>query len=194
MANKTIPTTAPSLGDRYAELTVILLTAIALIAGWVFKSSVENRSVPFESMGISAQVPAGWRQIQTEDELLHASDRFATGFGTTYLITEIPIASGAEPGQVASSLNLKRAQELDSYRILSQESVNVGGREAFKTSYVFVVSDPNVVRDVLPKVALGADYIFMDEGKAVAVTYWASQENYEADFARFYRFLSTVKF
>jgi hypothetical protein len=188
MANKTTPTTTPSLGDRYAELTVILLTVIALIAGWAFKSSVEDRSVAFESMGISAQVPAGWRQAQTEGELLHASDRFATGFGTTYLITEIPIASDAEPGQVASIFNLERAQELDSYRILSQEAVIIGGREAFKTSY------PNLTRDVLPKVVLGADYIFMDEEKAVAVTYWADQENYDSDLARFYRFLSTVKF
>ena len=33
-----------SLGDRYAEITVVILTVIALIAGWFYKSSVENSS------------------------------------------------------------------------------------------------------------------------------------------------------
>jgi hypothetical protein len=186
--------TVPSLGDRYAEWTVILVTILALVAGWAFKSSVENRSVAFESNTVSAMVPAGWMQSQTGGELLHVNDRVSTGFRTTYLIAEIPTTLDAEPGKVAGLLNLQRAQELDAYRVLSQEAVTVGGRDAYKTSYVFVVSDPNLTRAVLPKVVLGADYIFMDEGKAIVVTYWADQDNYDYDLARFYRFLSTVAY
>ena len=46
---------ARSLGDRYAEISVILVTLLALALGWALKSAVEARSVPFEAAGIRAR-------------------------------------------------------------------------------------------------------------------------------------------
>ena len=57
MENKKI-----SLGDRYAEITVIIVTIIALLAGWCYKSSVENSSIPFNVEGITAHARKGWLQ------------------------------------------------------------------------------------------------------------------------------------
>ena len=56
-----------SLGDRFAEITVVVVTIIALLAGWMFKSSVENRSVPFTSGAVSAALPSGWLQSEGMD-------------------------------------------------------------------------------------------------------------------------------
>ena len=56
-----------SLGDRFAEITVVVVTVIALLAGWMIKSSVENRSVPFNSGAVSAALPAGWLQSEGMD-------------------------------------------------------------------------------------------------------------------------------
>lgn len=78
-----------SLGDRYAELAVVLLTLVALGLGWVLKSGVENRSEPFSSGNISAQVPAGWLNAKPGgNEVLHVTDRTTSGFGTTYLVQQ----------------------------------------------------------------------------------------------------------
>ncbi len=47
-------------GDRFAELSVIVLTLVALALGWLLKSSVENRSLAFNNGGITAQTrPVG---------------------------------------------------------------------------------------------------------------------------------------
>ena len=46
-----------SLGDRYAEISVVVVTVIALLVGWFYKSGVENRSISFNSGGITAAVP-----------------------------------------------------------------------------------------------------------------------------------------
>ena len=81
MVNKNV-----SLGDRYAEISVLVLTVVALLAGWLYKSNVENRSIAFDSNGITARAPQGWLQAQpTGDEILHTTDISSGGFGTTYV-------------------------------------------------------------------------------------------------------------
>jgi hypothetical protein len=184
-----------SLGDRFAEVTVVLVTLIALLAGWAFKSNVEGRSVPFEAKGISGQVPAGWLQEQIkDDEILHTTDMSSDGFGATYLIRQFPLAADTEVGAVASLLTLEHGQKLTAFRVLDQQRVTVTGREAYEVSYVFVVSNPDVTHDQLPRVVHGLDYIFINGDQAVVVTYWAGEDNFNLDLDRFHQFLASLKF
>src|SRR5512140_2033362 len=120
-----------SLGDRYAELSVLVVTVIALALGWWLKTGVENRGLPFSAAGITAQTPAGWLVSKASgEEVLHVTDRTAKGFGTTYLIQQMPAAADANLGGVAGMLTLQRGSELTAYKVLNQQNVSIGGRQA----------------------------------------------------------------
>jgi hypothetical protein len=195
MTTTTAARPARSLGDRFAEVSVILLTALALLLGWGLKSAVEARSVPFEAGGVSASVPAGWRHgTGGQTELLRATNPASAGFGTTYSIETRPIDPQATAAQVASLLTLARAQTLTAYRVLDQAAVTVDGRPAYRVAFVFVESNPDLTHADLPHVVRGVDYVFLAGDRAVIVTYNADEPVYEADFGRFRRFLNSVSF
>jgi len=181
-------------GKRLPDLAVVLLILVALGAGWLLKTGVENRSQAFSGGGVSAQVPAGWLRLNPSgSEVLHAIDRSASGFSTTYLIEALPVAADAQPGQVASLVTLARGKALTAYRVLNQQDVLVQGQKATEIEYVYVESAANLSHAIYPAVVHGLDFIFIQNGKATIVGYRADQAAFDADLGRFYRFLVTVK-
>lgn len=191
MANK-----QGSLGDRFAELTVVLVTIAALTAGWFFKSSVENASVPFEAEGITAQAPKGWLQSGAEgDVLLHTIDLNSSGFGAKYTIRQIAITSDATTSEVASLVSLEHAQKLTAFRMLDQQEVtDANGRTAYMINYVFVETNPDVTHAAIPSVVIGKDLIYLNGERAIVVSFQADEKNYDLDLGRFYRFLESINF
>lgn len=188
-------TPKPSLGDRYAEITVILITILALMAGWFTMDSVLNRSLPFESNGIKANVPAGWTQSTPNGtEVLQVRDRASGGFETTYLISKVPLTADSGFNEAISLLMLQRGQDLMAYRLLNQQKVLLGGQEAVQLTYVYVESNPNVTHADLPVVVHGEDFLFFNPEGAIIISYRASEENFEGGLARFYRFLESIQF
>ncbi len=182
-----------SLGDRYAETTVVIVTVIALLAGWFYKSSVENRSVAFESDGVSAALPAGWLRSEAEGDLIRTTDRTSAGFPTTYAISKLAVAADITPARAASFQTHDRSQQLTGFRVLNQQTVLVNGQEAYQVSYVFVESDPNLTQADIPSVVLGMDYTLVTDGQAITVSYWADEHEFEPGLNLFNRFLSSVK-
>ena len=184
-----------SPGDRYAELTVILITVIALLAGWFYKVSVENSSVPFSASGVSAQAPKGWLQSgPVGEELLRTTDRSSSGFNTTYILRKMPLAADTSAAQVASLLTLSHGQDLLAFRVLDQREVKVYGRIAYELSYVYVESNPNLTHKNIPSVVRGIDYIFMNGNGALVVSFWADDKNYALDLDRFLLFLRSITY
>ena len=182
-------------GDRFAGLFVVLLTLVALAAGWLLKSSVENRSLAFKSGNITAQTPAGWLTLNPDgNEVLHITDRTSSGFGTTYLIQVEAVPTDAQASQIASLVTLERGSALTGYRVLNQQEVLVQGRKAIQIDYVYVESAANLNHAVIPAVVHGLDYIFINANQAEIVSYRADQSVYNTDLGRFYRFLVSVKF
>lgn len=183
-----------SLGDQYAEITVIVITVIALLLGWFYKSSIENASLPFESQGITAQTPKGWLQSSSNDELLRTIDINSTGFGATYVIHTVAITSEATASDVATTVALNHAQNLLGFRVLNQRAVKVYGRDAYEISYVFVESNPDVTHNDIPSIVRGVDYVFLSGQRAVVVSFQADENNFDLDFGRFERFLQSLSF
>jgi hypothetical protein len=178
-----------------AQWSVIAVTVVALLAGWLVKNSVESRSVPFEASGITAQTPQGWLTTRAQgNEILHVTNPFSNGFGTTYILQNIPVASDGTVGQVVSLLNLYRGQALTAFRVLDQKPVTVFGRAAYEISYVFVESNPDLTHNEIPNVVRGLDYIFMNGDHAVTATFWADENSFDSDLGRFQQFLNTLKF
>lgn len=191
MANK-----QGSLGDRYAEITVVLVTIVALVAGWFFKSSVENASVPFEAEGITAAAPKGWLQVSpSNNEILHTIDINSSGFGATYIIRQVAITSEATTSEVASLVSLELAQNLNAFRILEQQEVkDINGRDAYMITYVFVESDPDLTHTNIPSVVRGMDLVYLNGERAIVVSFQADEKNYDLDLGRFYNFLKSINF
>jgi hypothetical protein len=191
-SNKTRPV---SSSERFAGWAVVLLTLVALAAGWLLKSSVENRSRSFMSGSTSAQAPAGWLVLNPEgNEVLHITDRTSAGFGTTYLIQVEAVPADTQASQVASLITLERGNALTGYRVLNQQEVSVQGQPAIQIDYVYVESADNLNNAILPAVVHGLDYIFIKTGQAGIVSYRADQSVFETDLGRFNRFLVSVKF
>ncbi len=184
-----------STDTRLSDWGVIIITLIALLAGVLFKNSVENRSVSFSNAGISAQTPQGWLSSNVQgNDILHVTNPQSSGFGTTYTIQNIPIASGATVDQVASMLILERGQVMTAFRVLNQQQVTVYGQAAYEIDYVYVESNPNLTHNQTPNIVRGMDYLFMSGGHAIIVTYWADEKAYTSDLGRFQRFLGSLKF
>lgn len=183
-----------SLGDRYAEIAVIVVTVIALLFGWYYKSSIENASVPFDVDGITAEVPKGWLQNTSDTELLRAIDINSSGFGATYVIHTIAITNDATASEVASIVTLDHAQNLLAFRVQDQREVKVYGRDAYEISYVYVESNPDLTHNSIPSVVRGVDYVFLNSERAVVVSFQADEKNYNLDFGRFERFLKSLSF
>jgi hypothetical protein len=180
---------------QFAPWSVIAVTVVALLVGWLIKNSVESRSVPFEASGISAQTPQGWLMTRTQgNEILHVTNPFSSGFGSTYILQNIPVASDATVGQAASMLTLQRGQALTAFRVLDQKPVTVFGRAAYEISYVFIESNPDLTHNENPNVVRGLDYIFMNGDHAVTATFWAEEKSFDSDLGRFHQFLNTLKF
>lgn len=184
-----------SLGDRYAEIAVILVTLVALLVGWWVMDSVESRSLPFEAEGIRADVPAGWLQSEPGvDALLQVRQRASDGFQTTYKISRELLNADSSRNEAVSLLTLKHGQELTAYRILDQRLVSIGGREAYEVTYAYVEADPDAAHADVPVVVLGVDYIFFNSDGAIIVTYRASEAEYEKGMMGFHRFLNSIQF
>ena len=184
-----------SLGDRYSDLVVILLTVVALLAGWVFKSSVENRSISFNSGGFSAQTPQGWLTVEPSgNEILQVTDLSSSGFGTTYIVESLLIEKESTFSQAASLLTLDRGQKLTAYRVLDQKQVTISGKQAYEISYVFIESNPNLTHNIYPNIVRGMDIIFLNGDNAIVATFWAEKQSYENDLGRFQKFLGSLKF
>jgi hypothetical protein len=195
MNASSLPSKTVTTGYRFADLAVIAVTVLALLAGWLVKNSVESRSVPFDVSGISAQTPQGWLMTSTQgDEILHATNPFSSGFGTTYTLQNIPVASDATVGQAVSLLILQHGQALTAFRVLEQKQVTVFGRAAYEVGYVFIESNPDLTHNEIPNVVQGLDYIFLNGDHAIVATYWADEKSFESDLGRFHQFLNSLKF
>ena len=184
-----------SLGDRYSEIAVIILTLVALLAGWFYMGSVESRVLPFEKGGIQASVPAGWIQSEPGGEyLMQVRERASGGFQTVYTITQQPLTADGGLNDVVSLLTIQYGQNLTAFRVLDQKPVTVRGREVYEIKYAYVESDPNVSHADLPVVVRGLDTIFLNGETAIIATYRASEAEYQGGLAAFLRFLRSIQF
>jgi hypothetical protein len=185
----------PSLGDRYSDWAVIVVTLVAVLLGWLLMSNVQSRAVPFDAGGVKGQMPSGWVTDQADTGVvLHTTELGGSNFGTTYQLEVVPVAGETSPADVASLYSIDRAQNLNTVRVLDQQDVTVNGQNGYKVTYAFVDANSDLTRADVPVVVRGVDYFFVAGDHAVVVTYRANEDNYEADFGRFRRFLESLNY
>ena len=141
----------PSLGDRYSDWAVIVVTLVAVLLGWLLMSNVQSRSVPFDSGGVKGQMPAGWvTDLAEAGVVLHTTELGGSGFSTAYQLEVVPVAGDTSPADVASLYSINRAQNLSTVRVLDQQDVTVNGQNGYKVTYAFVDANSDLTRADVP--------------------------------------------
>jgi hypothetical protein len=116
------------------------------------------------------------------------------GFKTTIQISLIPISSDTTERNVADKLALERSATLIDYRQLSVEPFTFRDRVADLVTYTFVSREFSPFLESIPVVVIGTDIIFLNEGRAIVLSFRADSENYDAEYPTFNRFLNSLEF
>ena len=115
--------------DRFADWAVILLVVIALIAGWLVKSSAENATMSISSSVGSLTYPTSWIS-NTENGLLVQDTRTASGVPTSFGITSEALDADQGLDALSTRQTLGRAQELGGFAMLNTTKQQVGSDSA----------------------------------------------------------------
>lgn len=186
------------------EWVVIVVVVVALLFGWLLKMSVENRAATFANSDLTLSYPATWlRDIgAAEGDVLNVHDMQSGSPYSTHLTVEVADVAllvrreSVDPmTMVVTAWTLQRGQELESYRVLSTEVVEVDGIRGTRIDYTFV-SEPvaNPYRKVLPVVVEAFDYLLPYQDKVYVITLAADGYRFEEAVGDFEAILRSVDF
>lgn len=178
----------PRSGDRLSTLLVIILTLLALLAGWLLMISVTQRTVQVKQSGVTAAIPAGWMikyGLEGEEMIFWAADRL--DLRHRYMVALMPAVPRGTLTDVVVNRNLNRSQELIGYQVVRQTPVNKGYRVDF--AYIQAGEAGN-----LPKVIQGVDYFIPTGEKVLVITGEDEEHTFSQSLDAFERFLETVRY
>jgi len=187
------------------EWLVLVVVAAALLLGWLLKTWVENRAVTFSNADLTLGYPADWlREIgEAEDGVVfEAHDVRSGSLYQTHLtlwIAEAPPQTRQENVDpllsAMTAWTFERGQELDGYRVLGTEEVEVDGIRGTRIDYVYV-SDPlpSPYRKALPVVVEAMDYLLPYQDKVYVITLAADGDRFEQESRQFESILRRVNF
>ncbi len=179
---------------RWADLAVVALVAVALIAGWLLREAVLSRATPFTVGNLSGRYPAGWVRETGEDPLLRVRDPRGGETGAVLELRTRALAAEATPALVLDALALERASREAAYQTLSTDQVPVGGKTATSRTFTYVSVNRNPYLERLPVVMKGVDLVLQDGGRAVIVTFMDSADDFDAGYRYFLAFVESLEF
>jgi hypothetical protein len=191
------------------EWVVVVVVVVALVAGWLLKTTVEGSTIRYASPEISLSYPASWlRDIDPEPGTLFSASNMRSGslYSSNVAVRvsdALPtLPAGPEAGDIEkltpaiTAWSFQRGQELSGFRVLGTESADLGGRQSAMIRYAFV-SDPisSPFRKALPVVVEAADYLVPLGDKVIIVTVAADGMRFEGEDSRWFQpILSSVAF
>lgn len=172
--------------ERFSVLAVLLLLLLSLLVGWGVKTAVQSDTNPITVGAVTAEVPQNWLTNDgIGDLVLVARNPFA--LNQRYRIRVIE--GNQELAAAAAAANFDFATLNSSFRILEQTPIVVDGRDSYQVRYAYV-DDPE---SGSPQVIEGVDYYFSEPGNVLIISYEAEQSRFDAGFAEFQAFRSTVR-
>jgi hypothetical protein len=171
-------------------LSVVLLTAVALLLGAVLKSTVENTGKAIQRKdGVSAVIPTGWLvQDVAGDISFTAWEPMSPDNRFTVLL--IPTdANSTLAGKVAVQNKLLE-QSLTAFRILDQSAIERNGKQGVKVHLAYVEAPA----EGLPVVMEGVDYYYLVGSKVQVVSWRTDSTKFAERLPEFERFLDSVSY
>jgi len=186
-------TVAHRTGQRInSTLLVIALVIVALLAGWILKTSVTARTEAYQRAGVSAAVPYQWAvKNGLEGESLVFVANPPLDMNRQYQVRLLPVVPGGKVSDLANSRNLELGQALPYYKVSGQQAVRFGGRDGYEVDYSYIKTDTPGKN---PEVIRGSDFYFQTPGRVILTTFEDSAQHYSDTLPEFYYFLSTVSY
>jgi hypothetical protein len=176
--------------DRYAELLVVVVTAIALIVAWGVKAGAESRAVHITIESFAASYSHNWiREESFSPEILRIVDP-ASGARFPTTIVVITAQGGGDAEQIIHALNQDRALKKEMYQSLRSTAVRLQAWDAYRSEFAYVYASPDLLNPTVPVVVHGVDYILPQGG--FVVTCLADESVYDEAMADLDRFLSSI--
>ena len=200
-------TTAPrrTTNERVSALLVVLVTLVALVAGFLLRNSAESATKSFTTpYNLTVAYPDGWR-INDSDAANRVvmsepgSGRFPNTFEVTSVVVDASAPFTDVLGTVGQNLATSRGADLTAYKVLDIQNqtgegnnrapLTIKGLPAMITRYAYVSTPNSVLTEGLPTVVVGTDYLLRKDNRVYIFTVQSTEEN-EADAkARFERFV-----
>lgn len=126
--------------DRFADWAVVGLVVVALIAGWLVKSSAENNLQSLSGDVGSFSYPKGWLVDKSNGlSVQDARSVSASGVPTTFSLTTEALDGDPSLNAISTGRTIKLSQDLDGFSMLGTKSDSVNGEAAVTLSYAYVI-------------------------------------------------------
>ncbi len=187
-----------SRAQGYTEWAVILLVAVALVAGWAIKASAENAVEPYSANGITLSYPAHWMPSKPSDGSLRFRDTQAGGVPATITVRPASACSADAAASAvaaeAEGLILTHGSDLTAYSTLSTDSAAFRGQPTRRVSYTYVEDNANAFMQSLPVVMLGEDLVTYQQGQVYVISLRAPQDEFAEAQRKFEALLGSIAF
>jgi hypothetical protein len=142
--------TLPGHGQSEEPEWVVWLTVIiSLLLGWVIMTTVTGRTETVTNIaGGSITIPATWIKTKEDGAVFAATDLNAGTYGSRISIRQaaradlMPPRSGDSLEAAATNWTLIRSPELEGYRVLAIEPMQLQGRDAVTVEYAYLTDPP----------------------------------------------------
>ncbi|MEA2575873.1 MAG: hypothetical protein QOH93_3171 [Chloroflexia bacterium] len=203
------PTPRRTTNERVSALLVVLITLVALVAGFLLRNSTESATKSFTTpYNLTVSYPEGWR-INDKDAANRVvmsepgSGRFPNTFEVTNVVVDASAPFTDVLGSVGQNLAASRGTNLTAYRVLSIQNqagdtgnrspLMIKGLPAMITRYAYVSTPNSVLTEGLPTVVVGTDYLLRKDNRVYVFTVQSTEQN-EADAkARFEQFVQDAR-
>lgn len=203
------PTPRRTTNERVSALLVVLVTLVALVAGFILRNSAETATRSYTTpYNLTVSYPEGWR-IDDSDAANRVvmsepgSGRFPTTFEVTNVVVDASAPFTDVLGTVGQNLATSRGADLTAYKVLdiqNQEVVNgnrvpltIKSLPAMITRYAYVTTPNSVFTAGIPTVVVGTDYLIRQGGRVYIFTVQATEQNQDDALARFERFVQDAR-
>lgn len=162
----------PEAGEHTRNAwAVVLVVAVALVFGWLLKTTTEGRSTAFTSADhrISLSYPAAWTAGRSEDGvLLSVSGLYSSGMRPSLRIYTRALGPEQRLADAAMAWTMSRMNALHDFRDLGSEATTLAGQSAIVLNYAYIAEPPaGAGPATLPVVARGRDTIVLLDNQYV---------------------------
>jgi hypothetical protein len=187
-----------------SDVAVVVCLAVALVAGWFFKSNVQSQTQTIEDplTGLRLSVPITWQADQEVPNVILAASngQSASTFKAklTIVSRQVDASGGLDADQIVERVVQQHETDLLGYHLLAIEPVSAGNLAANKTqmiSYAYVVQPESVDRPFqasLPVVVQAADYLIFAADRYYILTLAADSQDYDSQAPDFELILKSI--
>lgn len=163
------------------EWIVVITVLVALLLGGVLMLVATGQMAVVTLEKLSVKYPASWSVTDDKTSGLVGAQDMASN--TSVMVQVFRKLDPAKPVLIDDLVTLRsfeQAQKLSLYRVLSTQSVLVGGKSGIMLSYAYVM-DPakSAYQSTLPRVMKGADYLVPYQGQVYLISLEAEADTWQ---------------